>query len=133
MSQTSFSFRYALPAILWALLLFFLSSLPSNSVPSLGIEYEDLVAHFVVYSVLGYFLAIAFLHQPERITRKTIVLAALLGILYGASDEIHQMFVPGRNSTLSDFVADGLGVLVGVVVFLRYPAIFKMLRDKVFA
>ena len=45
-----------------------------------------------------------------------IVLAATL--IYGASDEIHQYFVPGRNASWTDWLADTLGGLIGGYVYL---------------
>lgn len=130
MSHKSPSFKYWIPAAAWATLLFILSSLPSQAVPSLGIEYEDLVIHFLVYSVLGYCLGIALLHDPERANLEMAIIAILLGVLYGASDEFHQMFVPGRFSTISDFLADSAGVLVGVLAFRKFPALFKVLERR---
>lgn len=41
--------------------------------------------------------------------------ALTAGILYAASDELHQYFVPGRACQLRDVVIDGLGVLIGVL------------------
>jgi VanZ family protein len=38
----------------------------------------------------------------------------LLGVAYGASDELHQHFVPGRSVEFGDWVADSLGVCAGV-------------------
>ncbi len=133
MSQKSPSVKYWIPAAAWAALLFVLSSLPSQSVPSLGIEYEDLVLHFLVYSVLGYCLGIALLHDPERANLEMAIVAVLLGVLYGASDEFHQMFVPGRFSTISDFLADGVGVVLGVLAFRKFPALFRFLDRRFLA
>jgi VanZ family protein len=41
----------------------------------------------------------------------------LLGSLYGASDEVHQSFVPGRAADPLDWVADSAGAVAGVLVF----------------
>jgi VanZ family protein len=34
--------------------------------------------------------------------------------VYGVSDEFHQRFVPGRNASIEDWVADVAGAAVGV-------------------
>jgi VanZ family protein len=39
--------------------------------------------------------------------------AALLATLYGAGDEVHQMFTPGRNSDIADALADAVGAAAG--------------------
>ena len=44
------------------------------------------------------------------------LLAILGGTLYAASDELHQLFVPGRNGSVSDWCIDMAGVLLGISV-----------------
>ena len=51
-------------------------------------------------------------------TAKTIAIAFLLASAYGALDEVHQGFVPGRYASLSDVVADLTGCVIGVLVWL---------------
>jgi len=41
-----------------------------------------------------------------------VVLLAI-GALYGMTDELHQMFVPGRQPDIADWIADILGVAIG--------------------
>ena len=41
----------------------------------------------------------------------------LIAALYAASDEIHQLFVPGRSGQLSDVILDSAGALAGVAAF----------------
>ena len=64
--------------------------------------------------------------------RKVIVLAVFIGVLYGASDEFHQMFVSGRDASVSDFIADSLGVMTGLYIFLKFPKLFKFIDKKIF-
>jgi VanZ family protein len=52
--------------------------------------------------------------------RREAVLAVLLGILYGASDEVHQLFVPNRSSDVVDLLADTLGVMAGAGLWHFY-------------
>lgn len=42
--------------------------------------------------------------------------AVLIGVLYGASDELHQSFVPARSAELHDVLVDAIGVAVGVLI-----------------
>ncbi len=125
-------FKYAWPAILWAAFIFYLSSLPSHSVPSFGLEFEDLAAHFVVFGILGYLLALAFMNQSDQRDKKRVAIVILIGILYGASDELHQMFVPGRFTSLSDFLADSFGVVAGVFAFLRFESVFRFIDERIY-
>ena len=74
-------------------------------------------AHFLEYFILGVLLAGAFL-QPER-GRGRIRLQGLraweAGTVYAVSDELHQLFVPGRACMPADVMLDSAGVLAGTL------------------
>ena len=53
----------------------------------------------------------------RRKFRKEMFLPWLIAALYAASDEIHQLFVPGRSGQLSDVILDSAGALAGVAAF----------------
>ena len=42
--------------------------------------------------------------------------AWVVGTLYAASDEIHQLFVPGRSGQLRDVFLDSAGVAAGILL-----------------
>ena len=95
------------PALLWAGCIFLFSGFPTTPVP---LEHDlDKVAHFGAYFVLGALLSWGG-------TRRALpaVVAMLIGSAYGASDEIHQMFVPGRFPDVIDWLADTAGAIAGV-------------------
>lgn len=76
-------------------------------------------AHFTEYAILGFLLTGAV---SPGIGWKSVFLSGSMGILYAASDEFHQRFVPGRSGQLSDVLLDSVGVCAGVflgVLFLR--------------
>jgi VanZ family protein len=100
-------------AAAWAGVIFWLSSRPTLPGPEL--PYFDKVAHFGAYAVLGALLAFA----TDR-SRVSIVLALALGVLYGASDEIHQMYVPGRSPDVLDWAADAAGVATACILYTRW-------------
>lgn len=98
------------PAAAWAAVLFYLSSRPS-----LGVDLSgglDKVAHFGAYLVLGVLLA-----RAASVVRLSIFVAILIGALYGAIDEFHQSFVPGRTAEFADWLADAAGTIAGVVLY----------------
>lgn len=75
----------------------------------------DKVGHFILFAVLGAALAWGGRHFKNR----TAHLALLLGgILFAASDELHQAFVPRRTPSVGDFVADAVGLALGYLVLL---------------
>ena len=98
------------PAAGWAAVLFLLSAfseLPFQ-VGRLGVP--DKIVHFGVYAVLGGALAHARYHGAPRTPHWMMM---LVGVLYGATDEWHQSFVPRRAPSVGDWVADTAGVVVG--------------------
>ena len=115
------------PAAAYALVIFALSSQP-NPLPFVpqGFFTHDKLLHTLEYAVLGALLAPA-LRFAGMGPRGALLAAATLGSLYGATDEIHQAFVPGRTADALDWVADtlgaGLGALLGSATFvaLRRP------------
>lgn len=54
--------------------------------------------------------------QPRRAALASIVLSTLFGL----SDEIHQYFVPGRDASALDLLADFLGSAAGAAAYLAW-------------
>ncbi len=69
------------------------------------------LAHFAVYALLA--VAIHFALSRDHDAETTWILAILLASAYGAIDEIHQSFVPGRSPDIVDWGWDTLGAAVG--------------------
>jgi VanZ family protein len=100
-----------LPVVVWAAVIFTLSSIPALS-SGLGVWDTILrkAAHVTEYAILGALLLRAF-------EREAPALAA--GIAYAASDELHQHFVRGRHGAPVDVAVDAIGVAAGILVWLR--------------
>ena len=121
--------KYQLPAILYAALIFTLSSIPSLSPPPLGLHLSDKFYHFTEYALFGYLCSRAFYYQSNRVLRDfALILVLVVGSLYAISDELHQSFVPGRYPEVADFVADVFGLILAVVVFGQRDKIRRRLR-----
>lgn len=91
----------------WMSLIFLLSS--QSSLPTIRFfSGTDLLAHAVFYGVLCVLLARS-LAPPRVTTWKRALLLIILVTAYGFTDEYHQLFVPGRNASVLDVLADGLG------------------------
>ena len=71
-------------------------------------------AHIFEYLVLGILLLSGFF--SEKKPRKSTIYALLAGALYAASDETHQIFIPGRTASPIDVGIDTFGVLAGIAV-----------------
>lgn len=74
------------------------------------------MAHFGIYLVLGISL-ISFLREFSIPIFKLLLLSIFLAFLYACSDEIHQLFVPGRSGQFSDVLLDTLGASVGIFIY----------------
>jgi VanZ family protein len=107
------------PALAWAILIFTLSSIPRLHSPNLGFHAQDKLAHALVYGVFGWLLFRSFQSLTPNRTW-SVFLILLLGAAFGASDELHQMFVPGRRADVFDFLADAAGLgLSQLALFLK--------------
>lgn len=103
------------PVIIVMALIFSASSISDPGAPPGGMS--DKAAHFLAYAALGAALIRALAGgRTAGMTVRRIGLATLLGTLYGASDEVHQMFVPGRTPDVMDLVADAWGAAAGAVL-----------------
>ncbi|MBK9449537.1 MAG: VanZ family protein [Bacteroidetes bacterium] len=129
-------FLKTLPAIVWMGMIFSLSNQPGGGSGALsrlimsylakfGIDFQAWFgehavwvlrkcAHFTEYMILFFLLMLAFSVRWER---KTARWWALLGtFLYAASDEFHQLFIPGRVGDVFDVMIDTSGGLFGLVL-----------------
>lgn len=50
--------------------------------------------------------------------------------VYAASDEFHQLFVPGRAGRVSDVLIDSTGALAGVIIFILFCKLVQVLRNR---
>jgi VanZ family protein len=92
---------------LWPLLfcaagIFILSSIPGNHYPNLEVRFIDKWMHFLMYLPLG----LCAVRYFWRIGKKGWLWPLGFGIIYGATDEWHQHFVPKRSCSLSDCITD---------------------------
>jgi VanZ family protein len=111
--------RYLVPPLAWMGLIFFLSAQPD--LPHAPSSLLDLLlkktAHALVYGVLTWLYLRALSDGRGRpLSDRLRLIGLLLALLYAASDEYHQTFVPGRNGHWPDVVVDGVGGVIAVLV-----------------
>lgn len=102
--------------ILVAITLFYISSLsfPPSTSDSYFPSYYSILYHFSAFFALAFFLLPALVKGKNY---SLVLLATLLGILYGISDELHQFFVPGRAMSIADIYLDTLGILTASLFY----------------
>jgi VanZ family protein len=90
--------------------IFYVSSLPDPPVP----VNSDKGLHWLAYLGLAVLVVRALVRGlPQRITMGVAAAAIAITVGYGATDEVHQLFVPGRTGDIYDLMADAAGAVVG--------------------
>lgn len=130
-SKQRYLLGHLLPWVLWMALIFTFSSQSGDQVggwinalvrpfvPTIAMD-SGLIkfsvqktAHFLEYAMLA---VLAWRALRPLTARHATLLAFCLSLLYAASDEWHQAFVPGRGPSLRDVAIDGLGVVFGLTM-----------------
>lgn len=109
---------YGMPVLLYAGLIFILSSLSEfhGELPFFS-GYDGLL-HLGEYYLLGWLLMRWLLSKRSTFwSTHARPISILIGILYGLADEWHQSFVPGREATLRDVFFDSLGVVAAALTY----------------
>jgi VanZ family protein len=112
-------FWYWGPVVGLAGVIFYLSALPhpEDQLPSfLFKEVSDKVLHAVEYAGLGGLCYRAFRWGVNgQETSRALLFAIVTASLYGMTDEAHQLFVPFRESSWQDWLADTVGAVIGAM------------------
>ena len=109
------------PVAAWAVIIFLFSSL--SVTPTTEIYWQDFVvkktAHVIEYGIFAVLLYRAL--RSEGVEKINAGLAAILvSVIYGASDEFHQGFTPGREPRVRDVVFDTIGAIAGIYICKKY-------------
>lgn len=94
----------------YCFLIYWLSNQSSLPAPH-WVENQDKAHHFIAFGVMALCAWRYFRHtvlQPRWLALITIGFCSL----YGATDEWHQSFIPGRDSDVLDWVADTIGAVL---------------------
>ena len=116
---------YWVPVALYAGAIFYLSAQPhpEEQLPSFLLkEVSDKVLHGVEYGILSLLCYRAYRWTAgSAVSRQAVVLAIVTASVYGITDEAHQFFVPFRESSWQDWLADTIGAAIGALSwrFLR--------------
>jgi len=105
--------------VLYAALIIIVSTSSSVSPPSLGVAWADKIYHFGEYFVYGLLIFRAFPNLRTSPRRKFYyALLFLFGLAYAAMDERVQYYIPNRDSSPYDWMADSIGYLSAGTLFL---------------
>ena len=110
------------PLVLALAAVYWLSSL--SQVP--GARYaNDKLLHVAGYAGLGVLALRAFHGGIARLRPGPTVGAAAVIVVWGILDELHQSFVPGRDATVTDVVADVIGFALAAVAIAAWTSLAR--------
>tara|TARA_Y100000310_G_scaffold345693_1_gene468375 strand:+ start:25601 stop:25990 length:390 start_codon:yes stop_codon:yes gene_type:complete len=100
-------------------LIFYMSTLTFSTVPQTRfiIHWKPLTYHVGVFFLFASFLLVALSRDGNW---KMVLFGILVSFIYAVSDELHQIYVPGRSGTMFDVFTDFLGIVLAGVVFLGF-------------
>jgi len=132
-----------LGVFLWMSLIFYMSSRPGEDSANMSSNFlvvfevlfpfmeEDILhlmvrklAHVGVYMVL-FLLLVNALKQHISERKYMYTYAVFIGLLYAITDEIHQVFVPGRSGNVLDVLIDSMGLGIGLLLFELFVQVFR--------
>lgn len=141
-----------LAVLLWMGIIFYLSHQPATKSSELSSGIVDFVvqtldklipikaldlelfhhmirkgAHFTAYFILGMLVMFA-MEKSTRHSYKSIILTLVICVGYAISDEVHQLFIPGRSGEVRDVLIDGSGATVGIGFYLLARKVFKSIK-----
>jgi VanZ family protein len=111
-----------IPSLLVMAVIFTLSSLPASRIPHYG-KLDLLLkkgGHALGYGLLA--LSYAYALPPWLSSMYRNLTALLMAVLFAMSDEYHQSFVEGRNSSAVDILIDSLGAAFALLVSAVYSS-----------
>ncbi len=114
------------PLIIYWLLLFVATTLPSADMPKTGVS--DKIEHFTAYMILAILFNLTLMFQTKypKLRKKAWLYTLIFILTYAGLDELHQLFIPGRDCDIFDWLSDTSGVLLGLglvkllVILFRY-------------
>lgn len=109
------------PAIIWGLIILYLSSGSGVQLPASLWDFMavDKVGHLVFYGILTYLIAYGFYRNENlSINKKTLFISLTISSFYGISLEFMQYsFFPNRYFEILDIIANISGSILGILFF----------------
>ena len=109
-------------AIIWVIIIAILHSIPGSSDPDFSFTFFhlDKLIHIILFMLGVYFFAIAY---QEKQIKMFLIPLIISFISYGGFLEIMQSIIfKNRFSDIYDWIADIIGVFIGVIFFHKFPS-----------
>jgi len=108
---------YLLLTLGWLFGIWYVSSIPSYSLPSAG-DVGSMIAHLVEYFVLTLLVAKTLDEHEQPFHHHSVVPVFLFMALLAGIDELHQLWIPGRTASWIDFSFDVVGIMFGFSLYV---------------
>ena len=159
MSLCQIKRAFFIPAVLWMLIIFIFSAMPEDISEEqsdyVSIRLQKIImatlsgnkeeaknewdewseespripvrkmAHVIEYAVLCMLLYVGLAGGKHA-----GLLSVLLTVLYAVTDEVHQLFVPGRAGLFVDVLIDSIGAGVGLVLILLLGRVIRSRKER---
>ncbi len=106
-------------AIMYAILVLALSTIPGSRMPRSNLMSMDKLLHLGEYFILAALTANALRWRIDS-RLKLFGITLLVAVVFGAGDELYQTLIPGRVSSPYDWGADAIGAAIGSTVFILW-------------
>jgi len=103
--------------LLLAVIIFYVSSLKFKPAPEIIFDIKPVAYHLFAFFWFSFFLFLTIIKGKVK-SKKILLLPLLISLIYAMTDEIHQIFVPGRSCSLSDFLIDSCGIFFAGLIYL---------------
>ena len=120
------NYFWLISSLIWAGLILYLSFFNPISVDPVEpwFKNQDKAGHFVFYAVLSMILVKTF--SQEIVIQNSLMVAALIALVFGILIELGQHFFTfDRDGNFLDVFANGLGILLMIVLINSYPKFFR--------
>lgn len=87
------------------------------------------LAHFSIYT-LGGILIYNFINTYDIKNKRKMIYSFIIGGVYSITDELHQLFIPGRSGEIRDVCIDLCGVILGILIMIFLIRLIENWRNK---
>jgi VanZ family protein len=113
-------------SVIWAAFILWASLIKVKDIdefPNIVIPCFDKILHLVVYAILAFLLMLESKFTKLELSKR-VARIFVLSVLFGGIIEVLQNYVPtGRNTDIFDFLANFIGVIIGLIAFLKISQI----------
>lgn len=122
---------YWVPFLIWAIVIFTFSSGQAPVVS--GFHLTDFIVKKTIH-IMEYWLFAILLYRALKESgmenKRSLIYAFIFSVIYGATDEFHQAYTPGREPRMRDVFIDGVGASIAVASIIKIlPESSKSIQD----